>query len=143
MGEKVYRKEINWEEVEELMMAGVIQERIAGSQGVDADTLRSRFTEKYGEQYSVYSAKMHSKGLACIEREQIRVALDPENKNRHNMLMYLGRVKLKQRENDTDTVDSPNDSITALQEIIIRQQADSAYLRTELDDLKKKLNINE
>lgn len=92
------KKPINWKEVETAMMAGSTQIRIAGHQGVEADTLRRRFEEEYGETYTVYEARLHRKGEALLEVAQIQKALNNESPGSTQMLIWLGKQKLGQRD---------------------------------------------
>jgi hypothetical protein len=87
-------KPINWKEVEFAMMCSENQAEIAASQGVCTRTLQTRFEEEYGIDYLVYCAQLHKKGDILLREAQMKTAL----KGNSNMQMFLGRVRLGQKE---------------------------------------------
>ena len=121
------KKPINWPEVEVAMMAGSTQEKIASSQNIDRDTLRVRFREEYGEEDSAYQARKAQQGESLLEVAQFRKALDNSAKGNTNMLIWLGKVRLGQREPEAimSNTKSPND-------IDIEKEHENIHLKHKL-----------
>ena len=88
------KKEINWEMVELYIKAGCSQIEIAQSFFIDRDTLRDRVKEKYGMEYSAFSAALHSEGNMLLKAKQFDKAM----KGNWPALYWLGKVRLGQRE---------------------------------------------
>lgn len=89
--------EINWKEFELYAKAGCPQYKIAECLGIDRDTLRDRAVKHYKKDYSAISAHFRSKGDLSIEVRQYQKAMD----GNITMLIYLGKVKLGQKEPDS------------------------------------------
>jgi len=96
-------KEINWKEVESAMMASENQDEIAASQGVTRQTLRDRFMQEFGTDYLSYSQALYKKGNALLREAQMKSAM----KGNSNMLLWLGKVRLDQKEPDGALRESP------------------------------------
>src|ERR1700676_2414974 len=127
------RKPINWQEVELAMMAGCNQERIAGSQNVHVDTLRDNFFLEYGVDYSTFSNQMHRKGETLIEVEQFKKALNNSTKGNTQMLIWLGKQRLGQKDREDDKGISPNDAtLNELLSEVKQQNATQPQTKTEL-----------
>lgn len=88
------KKEINWDLVELYVKAGSKQVNICKAFSIDEDTLRSRVREKYGMEWSVFSAALRSEGELLIEGQQFQKAM----KGYWPALLWLGKVRLGQRE---------------------------------------------
>ena len=134
------KKPINWQEVEEGMMAGCTQENIAGSQHVDRDTLRNRFFEEYGIEYSAYSALMLGKGQTLIEVAQMQKALNSDHPGNSQMLMYLGKVKYGQTEDKPASTGAPNDDKMEAEDAIMLLKNENAEQKKINEELQAKLN---
>lgn len=89
-----HKKEINWNLVELYVKSGCSQVKIAKSLFIDEDTLRARVKEKYGMDYSAFSAALVSEGHMIIEAQQFQKAA----KGYWPALLWLGKVKLGQKE---------------------------------------------
>lgn len=89
-----HKKEINWDIVELYIKSGCSQIKIAESFFIDRDTLRDRVKEKYGMEYSAFSAALRSEGEMLIEAQQFQKAM----KGYWPALLWLGKVRLGQRE---------------------------------------------
>lgn len=96
-------KEIPWDKVELYLMSGASQKKIADSLGIHQDTLRDRVKEKYGVDYSTYSTSKSQTGELLLEAAQMQKAL----KGNTQMQIWLGKVKLGQREPETKSLDQP------------------------------------
>ena len=88
------KKEINWELVELYVKSGCKQINICRYLDIDEDTLRDRVKEKYGIDWSVFSAKLRCEGEMLIEAQQFQKAM----KGYWPALQWLGKVRLAQRE---------------------------------------------
>lgn len=127
-----HKKEINWERVEMYVKAGCTQERIAKSLYIDRDTLRDRVKDKYGIEYSAFSAALHSEGDMLIEAKQFDKAM----KGCWPALLWLGKVRLGQKEPEMIQLLAAN-----------QQQIDQSHrimeLEHALEQLKKEKDDNE
>lgn len=99
-----YKKEINWDMVELYLKAGCSQVKIAECFHVHRDTLRERAEEKYGKEWSAFSASLHSEGEALIEAAQYQKAM----KGYWPALQWLGKVRLGQREPESTLLVAAN-----------------------------------
>jgi hypothetical protein len=88
------KKEINWDLIELYVKAGCTQQNICQAFYIHDDTLRDRVREKYGVEWSAFSAALHSEGKLLIEAQQFQKAM----KGYWPALQWLGKVKLGQRE---------------------------------------------
>ena len=118
-------KELDWDKINLYLKAGSSQKKIAESLMIHPDTLRDRIKEKYGVEYSTYSSSLHSAGELLIEAKQLQKALE----GNITMLVWLGKVKLGQREPDLISAIPP-----------LQQDIDKDHLIMEL---KHKLAILE
>lgn len=92
------KKVINWDLVELYVKTGCSQIKIAKSLYMDRDTLRDRVKEKYGVEYSAFSAALQSEGEMLIEATQYQKAL----KGNTALLIWLGKIRCGQREPESD-----------------------------------------
>lgn len=111
-------KSINWERVNEMLEAGSDGEEIAADLGVHADTLYAHVKEKYGQTFTAYSASRHSVGMGKIRLEQYKKAL----RGNVQLLLFLGRVRLKQVEAQPEKVEAlpPHEDYLLLKDENIR-----------------------
>jgi hypothetical protein len=113
---------INWERVDELLEGGSSGLEIAADIGVNRDTLYDRTLQKYGMSFSDYSAMKHSKGEGKIRLAQYKKAIGESKKGDTQLLLFLGRVRLKQVEAQPEkAVDRPpNEDVLLLKDENIR-----------------------
>ena len=131
-------KPIDWKRVEFAMMCSCNQEEIAASQGVHIDTLRDRFREHYGVEYSAFSAMLYQQGDLLLREAQMKNAL----KGNSNMQMFLGKVRLGQKEPDGTRTDAPNEKNLGVEHELLSMQAEKAAKEAEIAELKEKLRAN-
>ena len=86
--------DINWDEVEKYLIAGVSGQHIADTLGIHADTLYSRCKEIYKMNFSDYSAKKRQKGNSMLHYKQFQTAMG----GNVSMLVWLGKQRLGQKE---------------------------------------------
>ena len=96
MAAKGDRKEINWEMLELYTKAGCSQTNICLGFHIDEETLRYRVKEKYGIEWSAFSAKLKSEGLMLLEAKQFQKAMS----GFWPALQWLGKIKLGQKEQE-------------------------------------------
>lgn len=118
-------KELDWDKINLYLKAGATQTRIAESLGINRDTLRDRVKEKYGVEYSAYSASMRSTGELLIEATQLQKALA----GNITMLLWLGKVKLGQKEPDSISTIAVNQAEIDKDHEIMRLKNENLQLR--------------
>ena len=107
-------KPINWDLVEELLLADCTGTEIAANFDIYPDTLYRRIESKYGMSFTAFAAERKEKGDSNLRQTQYKKALSGDN----TMLIWLGKLRLKQKDPDRQT-----DSNTASQ-VIIKVQHD-------------------
>lgn len=106
-------KPIDWELVDKLLIAGCMATEVAAHFHVHADTFCTQLEKKYGMTFTSYSAEKRQKGDSLLRSVQFNKALKGDN----SLLIWLGKNRLKQRENEDKTDVPPNDK--ALGELLI------------------------
>lgn len=91
-------KPIDWKKVDDLLIAGCLGTEIAAHFDMHATTFYSRVEEKYGMSFTLYSSEKKHKGDSLLRAKQFEKALEKDN----TMLIWLGKQRLSQRENNTD-----------------------------------------
>lgn len=71
---------------------------IASSIGINYHTLYDRTVTDKGMMFSEYSQKMSAKGESRLRAHQYAKALGLTDKGDNTLLIFLGKVRLKQRE---------------------------------------------
>lgn len=114
-------KPIDWDLVDELLMAGCEGTEIAPHFDMHYNTFYLRVQEEHGVGFSEYRAQKRSHGIACIRRKQFQKALDGDN----TLLIWLGKTYVGQRESDNaPTIDAQTAAnVKALLDQIAQQQA--------------------
>ncbi len=125
----VPQKIIDWEVVDNLLMAACNGREIASYLGVHPDTLYDRCQLEKGTVFSHYAQKGVAKGDSLLRATQMEVAIKKKDRS---MLQYLGRVRLKQSELIEETQEQIGDLRQAILEI-------SQTVSGVSDDLRQKL----
>jgi hypothetical protein len=120
-----FKKEIDWELVELYIKAGSTQVNIANRFCIDRDTLRDRVKEKYGMDYSAFSAALISEGEMLIEAKQFDKAM----KGCWPALHWLGKIRCRQKEPENTTT-------VAINQTQLDQTHRIMQLEHELQELK-------
>lgn len=89
---------IDWDKVNDLLEADCDGASIARSIGIHPDTLYNRIEEKYKVKYSDYSAYIRQKGCDLLKKAQFDKALGRTDKGDNTLLIWLGKIRLKQKE---------------------------------------------
>lgn len=123
-------KKIEWEKLDLYLKAGSTQKKICLSFNVDPETLNRHIKNKYGKNFSDYSASLRSTGEMLIEAVQFQKAMS----GNISMLMWLGKVRLGQKE--------PENIIAAANQPFIDQSHTIMRLEHEIFELKEQVNAN-
>jgi hypothetical protein len=91
--------QINWEEVDQYLIAGVAGTHIADTLGIHADTLYRRCQEIYKMNFTDYAAKKRQKGNSMLHYKQFKTAMN----GNVSMLVWLGKQRLGQKEDPKST----------------------------------------
>lgn len=97
-------KQIDWELVELMLEAGANQKQIAMAFNIHPETLRNQFKKEYDQDFSCYSASKLQYGDAVLLAAQYQKALKSSSPGNTQMLIYLGKVRLGQKENNEPIV---------------------------------------
>jgi hypothetical protein len=127
-----FKKDINWDLVELYVKSGCSQTKIAQSFFIDCDTLRARVKEKYGMDYSAFSASLRSEGEMLIEAKQHEKAM----KGYWPALQWLGKVRLGQKEPESTTNVAINQAQLDQSHLIMQLQHKIAQLEGNVDKPK-------
>lgn len=96
-------KPINWELVDELLEAGCPGSEIAPHFNMHHQTFLDRVVKEKGMLFTEYAAIMFEKGNSHLRKAQHDKAISGDN----TMMVWLGKNRLKQRENPTELTISP------------------------------------
>ncbi len=92
------KTDINWQEIDHLMVAGCPVREIAGYVGCSEKTIYDRCYTDNGETYSTYSQKRRAKGQSFLRAHQYAKALGKTEKGDNTLLIWLGKQRLDQRD---------------------------------------------
>ena|SRR5271155_3444758 len=120
-----HKKQIKWELVEMYLKTGCSQTKIAESLFIDRDTLRDRVKEKYGMEYSAFSAGLRSEGEILIEAQQFQKAM----KGYWPALLWLGKVRCGQKEPETAMALAANQTQIDQSHLIMQLQHEIELLK--------------
>ena len=90
------KADINWDMVDEYLIAGCSGREIAGLIGLNPATIYDRCEKDHGIPFSDYSQQRYSKGESLIRQKQFLKALKGDGDN--TMLIWLGKTRLGQKE---------------------------------------------
>jgi len=90
--------DIDWKKVDDLLIAGCTITDIAGYFGCDRDILYIRFQKEKGSSLSAYAQQKRLKGDSLLRAHQYAKALGLTDKGDNTLLIWLGKVRLKQKE---------------------------------------------
>ena len=96
-------KPIDWNRVDFNMMSGCTQEEVAAEIGVHRHTLSARFYEEFDVDYSTYATEKAQCGDLHLKVAQFQKALNNNAKGNTQMLIWLGKVRLGQKEPEAMT----------------------------------------
>ncbi len=122
-------KEINWDLVELYIKSGCSQVKICKSLYIDEETLRYKVREKYGLEYSAFSAALRDEGELLIQAQQFKKAMQ----GYWPALLWLGKVKLGQKEPETIQFLAVNQEQIDQSHLIMQLQNEINELRANAD----------
>jgi len=129
---------IDWDVVDEHLYAGCDGRTIASKLGINEDTLYNRVKEQFGVIFSVYSAWKCQMGDDILKKAQFDKATGKTRKGDTTLLTFLGKVRLKQRENP-EMVTSPNDPNLDFADAYMKSEAAKKQLEDRLAELEEQL----
>lgn len=92
------KADLNWEEINQLLVAGCSGVEIAGYCGVDPATIYDRCEKDNNKPFSAYSQEMKAKGQSILRAHQYAKALGKTDKGDNTLLIWLGKQRLDQKD---------------------------------------------
>lgn len=89
---------IDWDLVNDLLIAGCSGAEIAGELGLYPNTIYDRCEKDHGLPFSEYSQQFYSKGNAILRRHQFLKSIGKTDVGDNTLLIWLGKTRLKQKE---------------------------------------------
>lgn len=127
-----FNKIIDWKKVDDLLLAGCHGTEIAAYIGVHPETLYDRCKLEFGTVFSVYSQEKKSKGESILRAHQYAKAVGLTTKGDNTLLIWLGKNRLKQRENEENPIPNNADQID--------KENENMILKAKLADALEKIN---
>lgn len=126
------QKPVNWEIVLKRMEAGNTAKSICTFLEWDTDTFYRRFKDEFGIGFGDYSASRKEFGLQDLEYTQHMKALS----GNAEMLKWLGKVRLGQREPDSSQNISPNQEDNDLrhENMMLKAKLDAIHSQSIRED---------
>lgn len=90
-------KPIDWNKVDQLLMAGCFGTEIAPHFDIHVKTFYDKVVEKFNITFTEYSALKKNQGDSLLKAKQFEKALKGDN----TLLIWLGKTRLNQREPDS------------------------------------------
>lgn len=100
-------KPIDWDYVEKALIAGATQAKLAKSVGLHPDNLHDRFLKHYGMSFTDYAGMKSPYGEVVLQIKQFEKAM----KGNTQMLIWLGKNRLDQRDGVDKNAPPPNDEV--------------------------------
>lgn len=112
-------KNIDWEKVDKLLIAGCIGTEIAAQFDMHPHTFYDRVFAEKGMLFTDYQQEKRDKGNSLLRAKQFEKALEKDN----TMLIWLGKQRLGQKEDPSDQSVTTNKLVqTLLDEIMQMKQ---------------------
>lgn len=126
---------INWDKVDELLMAGCHGTEVAAVLGINEETFYDRVVKKFNIGFSEYKAKKQSTGDSLLKLQQYGKAMGLTTKGDNTLLIYLGKVRLGQNEHPEQKVASDEiiKAYSSLMQQLSQAQASSSKPVLPLD----------
>lgn len=119
-------KPIDWERVDHLLRAGCDGTQICPFFNMHPNTFYDRVAEQYGMSFTEYQTIKRSEGDATILTAQYDKAASGDN----TMMVWLGKNRLKQRENPTELTVS-NETVQSFKEIMTQVKSAQEARKSE------------
>jgi hypothetical protein len=114
---------IDWKQVDEYLIAGCPGTKIADALGIHHETLYNRCEQEKGMAFSSYSQQKRTIGDAILQKAQFDKAIGNTEKGDNTLLIWLGKVRLEQRETSVIAVDpETNKNFESLMKEVVELQ---------------------
>lgn len=130
---------IDWKLVCEELEAGSSGPQIADKLGIHSHTLYRRVEEKYEMNFTDFRAIKLSAGDDLLRKAQFDKAIGRSKKGDTVLLTFLGKVRLKQRENPEIT-SSPNDQNLDFADAYMKSESRNKALEIQISELEERLS---
>lgn len=129
--------DIHWKTVEDLLVSGCSGADIAGYLGMEPNTIYRRCEKDHGIPFSQYSRQFYAKGDSLLRAHQFAKALGKTNEGDNTLLIWLGKTRLKQKEEqsenvmDLNRVEAMMKQIDRLQQVFSSESLDESSPETK------------
>lgn len=127
-------KPINWEVVENLLIAGCLGTEIAAQFDMHPNTFYDRVEKQYNLSFTDYSSEKKCKGNSLIRAKQFEKAV---KKGDNTMLIWLGKNRLGQKETQETVI--PNQANLDITHELLEE---NKKLREQLEELNENRRIS-
>lgn len=124
-------KEIDWDIVLDKMRAGNTAQQICHDMRISTNTFYNRFKEEFGEGFGDYNPNTYNVGNGELLHAQYKKAME----GNAQMLIWLGKVRLGQREPEPLAPPPPNQDNIDKDHIIMRLQHKVCELESKLEGM--------
>lgn len=100
---------IDWNLVDKFIQSGCTPNEISGHFRLSRERFYERFKLHHNVDYTTYSMNLAGSGQALLRLSQYNKALNNDSKGNTQMLIWLGKVMLGQREPEVEKSRPPND----------------------------------
>ncbi len=122
---------IDWEKLETALKAGTQQKKILQKLRISHDTLARRVRKHYNMSYADLAQSLYSEGEMLLEVSQYKKALNNASPGNTQMLIWLGKVRLGQKEPDSMQEAPKNDDLNEIKHQLMILQAENDKLRAQ------------
>ena len=91
---------LEWDRVEEMLMAGCLGTEVAAYFNMAAKTLYERVEKVHGMGFTQFRAEKMAKGNISLKEAQYNKAIGKNVDGDNTMLIWLGKIRLEQRETE-------------------------------------------
>ncbi len=103
-------KPVDWNKVDQLLMAGCKGTEIAPHFDMAADTFYEKIKDKYKMGFTQYSAIKNDHGVSLLKAKQYEKAIKGDN----TMLIWLGKNRCEQSEAPRESLSKNDDKLNSL-----------------------------
>jgi hypothetical protein len=125
-------KPIDWEKVDQMLLAQTPSKSIAEALGVHLETFYDRVKEKYGVNYSEYAGKKQTEGKIGIRLKNYQKAMA----GNIQMLLRLSEVYLEEFKEDNTPKTSPFQDDINKEHEIMRLKHENEVLKADANKLQ-------
>lgn len=134
-------KPVDWELVDQLLEAGCDGVEVAAEFNMHPDTFYKKVKDTYNQTFTDYAVSRHSKGKGALRLEQHKKAFNYKTKGSTQMLIWLGKVRLGQREPEPVREKPPNDE--KIDTLLMQIKAPENQIHPEYPDAFERETITE